>query len=105
MAKFYGKIGFVSPAEVEPGIWEEQIVELQYYGDLTRNTSRFQPSGGVNDNITVSNNISIIADPYANENFQYMRYVEFMGAKWKITNAEVQYPRIILTVGGVYNGQ
>ena len=103
MAKFYGKIGFVKTVEVEPGLWEEQIIERPYYGDLTRNTSRFQSSGGVNDNINISNNISVIADPYANENFQHMRYVEFMGTKWKITNAEVQYPRILLTAGGVYN--
>lgn len=104
MAKFCGKIGFVKTVEVEPGVWEEQVTNILYYGDVTRNTSRFQQSGGVNDDINISNNISIIADPYANENFQYMRYVEFMGTKWKITNAEVQYPRILLTLGGVYNG-
>lgn len=105
MAKFYGNIGYIETVEVEPGLWEEQIIERPYYGDLTRNTSRFQSSGGVNDDINISNNISILADPYANENFQHMRYVEFMGAKWKITNAEVQYPRILLTTGGVYNEQ
>ena len=104
MAKFYGKIGYVNTVEVEPGIWEEQITERTYYGDLTRNISKFQSSGGVNDDINISNNISIVADPYANENFQYMRYVEFMGAKWKITNVEVQYPRLLLSIGGVYNG-
>lgn len=104
MAKFCGNIGYIETVEVKPGIWEEQIVERLYYGDLTRNTARFQSSGGVNDDINVSNNISIIADPYANENFHHMRYVEFMGAKWKITNVEVQFPRLILTVGGVYNG-
>lgn len=104
MAKYYGKIGYINTVEVEPGIWEEQIVERQYYGDLTRNVSRYQTSGGVNDDINISNNISIVADPYANENFQHMRYAEFMGAKWKITNVEIQYPRIILTIGGVYNG-
>lgn len=105
MAKFYGNIGYINTMEVEPGYWEEQIIERPYYGDLTRNTSRYQSSGGVNDDINISNNISILADPYANENFQHMRYVEFMGTKWKITNVEVQYPRIILTVGGVYNGE
>ena len=104
MAKFYGKIGYIETKEIEPGIWDEQLTEHSYYGDLIRNTSRFQPSGGINDDINISNSISIIADPYANQNFQHMRYVEFMGAKWKITNVDVQYPRIILTVGGVYNG-
>lgn len=105
MAKFYGNIGYIETVEVEPGIWEEQIVERPYYGDLTRNISKFQPSGGVNDDINISNTISIVADPYANENFQHMRYVEFMGTKWKITNVEVNYPRLILTAGGVYNGE
>lgn len=105
MAKFYGVVGFVETVEIEPGVWEEQNVERPYYGDVTRNTSRFQSSGGVNDDINVNNNISIVADPYANENFQHMRYVEFMGTKWKISNIEVQYPRLLLTIGGVYNGE
>lgn len=104
MAKFCGKIGYVKTVEVEPGVWDEQVVERLYYGDLTRNTRRFQQSESVNDDINISNNISILADSYANENSQHMRYAEFMGAKWKITNVEVQYPRLLLTVGGVYNG-
>lgn len=104
MAKFYGNVGYVKTIEIKPGVWDEQATEKPYYGDITRNTSRFQSSGGVNDDININNIISIVADPYANENFQYMKYVEFMGAKWKITNAEIQYPRIILTIGGVYNG-
>ena len=105
MAKYYGNIGFTETVEVEPGLWEEQIIERPYYGDLTRNTSRYQQSDGVNDDINIGNDISIVADPYANENFHHMRYVEFMGTKWKITNVEVKYPRLLLTVGGVYNGE
>lgn len=104
MAKFYGNIGYVETVEVEPGIWDETIVEYPYFGDLIRNTSQSQPSGGVNNNINISNSISIVADPYANENFHHMKYVEFMGTKWNITNVEPKYPRLILTVGGVYNG-
>ena len=104
MAKFYGNVGYIETVEIEPGIWEEQITERPYFGDVFRNTSRSQSSGEVNDDINVNNNISILADPYANENFQYMKYVVFMGTKWKITNAEIQYPRIILSLGGVYNG-
>lgn len=104
MAKFYGKVGYIKSVEVRPGIWDNQVTERSYYGDVTRNTSRFQSTGEVNDDVNINNNISIIADPYANENFHYMRYVEFMGAKCKITNVEIKYPRIILTIGGVYNG-
>ena len=104
MAKFYGTIGYGKPVETSPGVWENQITERMYSGDLIRNSRRLQSSGNVNDNINISNQISIIADPYANENFHLMKYASFMGTKWKITDVEVQYPRLILTVGGVYNG-
>lgn len=103
MAKFFGKVGYIDTVESEPGYWEEKAIEREYYGDITRNTSRYQNGGQVNDNIVINNILSIVADPYANKNFQHMRYVKWMGAKWKITNVEVQYPRIILTLGGVYN--
>ena len=103
MAKFYGKIGFAETVETAPGVWEEVIVEYSYYGDLMRNISKSQPSGGVNNDINVANSISIVADPYANKNFHQMKYAEFMGTKWNITNVEVQYPRLILTIGGVYH--
>lgn len=100
MAKFYGNIGFLDTIETDPGVWEETYTVKPYYGDLVRNTSRWQSSDKVNDNITINNSISIVADPYASENFQKMRYVEFLGTKWKIESAEVQYPRIILSIGG-----
>lgn len=104
MAKFYGNIGFAETVETEPGVWVEEMTVRTYYGDLVRNTRRLENSGGVNDNVNISNDISIIADPYANHNFHSIRYIEFMGAKWKVSNIEVQHPRLILTIGGVYNG-
>lgn len=103
MAKFYGVIGFAETVETKPDVWEEQLTERPYYGDLLQNTSRFQATEHLNDDLTIANRVSIVADPFANQNFHLMRYVEFMGAKWKITNVDVQYPRIILTIGGVYN--
>lgn len=103
MAKFFGKIGYIDTVESEPGYWEEKAIEREYYGDITRNTSRYQQDGHVNEDIVVNNVLSIVADPYANKNFQHMRYVEWMGAKWKISNVEVQYPRLLLTLGGVYH--
>lgn len=105
MAKFYGKIGYASTVETKPGVYEEQIIERSYYGDLIRNTRRLQSADQVNDDINISNEISIVADPYATNNFHTMRYAVFMGTKWKISNVEVSYPRLILTLGGVYNGQ
>lgn len=104
MAKYYGKIGYAETAETNPGVWTEQIIERSYYGDMIRNTRRLQSAEQVNDNINIANDLSIIADPYAINNFHSMRYAEFMGAKWKISNVEVQYPRLILTLGGLYNG-
>lgn len=103
MAKFCGKIGYIKTVETEPGIWEETIIEKTYYGDLTKNTSRSQVSSSTNDDITITNSISIVADPFACENFQHMRYVEFMSNKWKISNVEVAYPRILLSLGGLYH--
>jgi len=105
MAKFYGKIGFLDTTETEPGVWEETYITKSYYGDLVRNNSRWKSSDKLNDDITINNSISIVADPYASENFQKMRYVEFLGTKWKIESAEVQYPRIILSIGGEWHEQ
>ena len=107
MAKWFGNVGYAETIEtpVNSGVWVETITERPYYGDTIRNTRLLQSSGELNDNVNVSNQISIVADPFANQNFHAMRYAEFMGNKWKITNVEVQYPRLILTLGGIYNGQ
>lgn len=104
MARFCGLIGYVLTVETEPGIYEEEEIVNEYFGDIIRNSRRLQTTNKVNDDINISNQISIIADPFANQNFHAMKYVEYMGAKWKITDVEVQYPRLILSVGGVYNG-
>lgn len=103
MAKWFGVIGYAEAVETKPGVWKDKIIERNYYGDLIRNTRRLQSSDQVNDDVNIANEISIVSDPYANANFHSMRYVEFMGAKWKITNVEVQYPRLKLTLGGVWN--
>lgn len=103
MAKFYGSIGYVTTVETRPGVWEEQVTERNYSGDLLQNRHMVQNADQLNDNINIANEISIVADPYANGNFYAMRYVVFMGAKWKITNVRVVYPRLILTIGGVYH--
>lgn len=104
MAKYHGMIGYADTVLTRPGVWEEKIIEKEHVGDLLKNYVRHESSGGVNDNITVSNNISIVANAYAKEHFHQMRYATFMGAKWKIINVDVQHPRLILTLGGVYNG-
>ena len=96
MGKFYGSIGYAETVETSPGVWVEQITERKYYGDVNRDSRRLQSANQL---------ISIVADPYAYNHFHSMRYVEFMGAKWKVSTVEPKPPRLILTLGGLYNGQ
>lgn len=104
MAKFYGKIGYTETRETRPGIFEDAITERNYYGDVIRNARRLESGESVNDNVVINNSLSIVADPYAYSHFFAIRYVQWMGVFWKVTNVEVQSPRLILTIGGVYNG-
>ena len=105
MAKFYGVIGYADTRETAPGVWSEEINERNYSGDVIKNTRRWQTGENLNDNLVINNTISILADPFVYQNFHAMRYVKWMGASWKITNVEVQSPRLLLTIGGVYNGE
>ena len=108
MAKFFGIIGFVDTIEdpENPGVWVENTVEKEYRGEFYKVSRRLQTSSNsVNDNITISNEISIVADPYANDNMYAMRYVIFRGTKWKIASVDVEYPRLKLSIGGIYNGK
>lgn len=105
MAKWHGTIGYIKPVQESPGVYTESITERDYYGDIIRNSRGWSnPSEGTNDNLTLNNQISVIADSFATTNSGYMKYVIVMGAKWKITNIEIQYPRLLLTIGGLYNG-
>lgn len=104
MAKFYGVIGYAESEETTPGVWEERITERYYYGDIIRNIRNLENSEHLNDNIKVSNQISILADPYAIQNFHAIRYAEFMGVKWKVSSVDVQSPRLLLSLGDLYNG-
>ena len=103
MTRWCGVIGYAETLEIEPGVWSEEFTERKYYGDLLRNSRRLQGSQQVNDDITISNKISILADPYAVQHFHAIRYAELFGTKWKVSSVEVQYPRLILELGGVYN--
>lgn len=109
MAKFFGMIGFAVGAregtgENEGVITEQPVVERAYYGDVLQVSRRFENGSDINDNLQISNRISIVADAYAEQHFFAMKYVSWMNALWKVSNVEVQRPRLILTIGGVYNG-
>ena len=105
MAKFFGKIGYAETVETSQSVWEEQITDVSYFGDVLSNRVRRESGQGINDNTNVNNRISIVADEKALKSFHLMRYVEWMGTKWKISSVEVQRPRLILTLGGVYNDE
>lgn len=104
MAKFYGEIGYGESVEKAPGVWEDVIVEHKYYGDVVKNTRKLSSGDEVNSDITVGNSISIVADSYANEHFFAIRYIKWAGALWTVSDVEVQSPRLILRLGGVYHG-
>jgi hypothetical protein len=106
MAKFFGAIGYGATVETpaESGVYVDQIVERSYYGDVLRNTRRLESGAKVNDNIAVSNSISVVADAYATENFTAIRYIRWLGTLWTVNTVEVQRPRLLLELGGVYNG-
>lgn len=104
MSKFYGPIGYITQKEISPGVWDEVVVEKSYRGDILQDTRRWQVSEHKNDNLTISNYLSIIADPFAYENSSTIRYVSWLGVRWKVDKIEIQRPRLILTLGEVYNG-
>lgn len=105
MSKYFGKIGYGVAEETRPGVYEPQITEREYYGDIVRNTRRYENGGKVVDDLNINMTLSIVADPFAYQNFHQLKYAEYMGARWKATSVEPQYPRLIITLGGVYNGE
>lgn len=105
MPKFCGVIGYALTKETSPGIFEETIIEKRVQGEMVANRRGYSDSTSVNPDITISNRVSIIADSYAREHFYSIRYIEFMGVKWRIGDAEIAPPRIILSLKERYNEQ
>ena len=105
MARFAGKIGFAHTVESkdEPGSWADEIVEKTYYGDINRRTFRNKSANSINDNLTISSEVSVVADLFASDNYHLVRYVEYRGVKWKVSSVDLQPPRLILTLEDVYN--
>ncbi len=105
MARFYGYVGFIETVDDGTGIWEERETVRPYYGDVSRNIRRWDhQQNATADNLQLNNTISILADAFAYENLEAMRWVEYNGTKWRVTSAELNYPRITLFFGGVWNG-
>ena len=103
MAKFYGEIGFAISKETAPGVCTDTIERRFYYGEVNSSHIRTTNGTSINDNVNVSDEISIVSDPFANEHYFSMKYVTYMGVKWKVENISVQFPRLVLSLGGMYN--
>ena len=105
MTKWFGKVRYSETVETVPGRWESVDTTREYFGDVKRNSTRWAGNpNSVNDDLTINTQISIVADPFALDKFYSMKWIEYMGSKWKITNVEPQFPRLVITLGGVYNG-
>lgn len=106
MARYSGEVGFGFTKEdpLGSGKWVTEIVEKAVKGDISRSMQNQDGSSSVNPNLTLSNTISVVASTYALENYQAIRYVVWRGARWIVTSVEVRRPRLILTLGEVYNG-
>lgn len=105
MSRFYGTVGYITTEETRPGIYEEREVQRCYFGDIIKPKTSWQQGMGINDNLNLSVEISIMADPYAYDHFSEIKYVECMGTKWKVNSAIPDRPRISLFLGGLWNGQ
>lgn len=105
MAKYFGHIGFseTQESETSPGIWEEVVTERPYYGDELKLTKRWQTTQQVNDNVDINHELSIVSDPFALNAIDRIKYVTWRGGKWKVNSIRVEFPRLILSIGGVYN--
>lgn len=105
MSKYYGLIGFAIQEKTVPGVCRERIEEHPYRGELLENSRKWEAGEGVNDDLNIANKISIIADDFAARNFYLIRYVTYRGVRWKVRSVDVSYPRLYLSIGGVYNEQ
>ena len=102
MAKYYGNIGFATQVETKPGIWEDVIVDRPYKGDVLRSGRRFDSGESINDNLSITNQFSIVSDAFLYSHIPAMRYLEYLGSKFKITSIEIDRPRVTIGVGGAY---
>jgi hypothetical protein len=104
MPKCSGVIGYALAGETQPGVWSENTVERTYYGEVVRDNRRVVDQGEINGSVNINNNISVVSNKFMLDNMAFMRYISFANSKWKITSVDIRPPRIIITLGGLYNG-
>ena len=104
MTRCSGIIGYALAVETQPGVWEESITDKPYFGEVVRDNRKVVDQTQINNSINISNNISVVSNKFMLENMAFMRYITFMKSKWNITSVDIKPPRIIITMGGLYNG-
>lgn len=104
MAKFFGQVGFGFTHETTPGVWVDQTIEKDYFGDIQNLVNRYTEGESINDNLRLTNTISIVSDPFAYHHYQHIKYVKWLDAIWKVSSVEVKHPRLLLQISEVYNG-
>lgn len=104
MTKYAGLVGYATQEEIRPGVWSDTITEVFMRGDVLRLAGSHSSGEKVNDDLTLQNRISLIGSPYAYKNFLNIKYVTYMGVRWKVLGVEVPRPRLIISLGGVWNG-
>lgn len=105
MGRYYDVVGYVYNEETSPGVYSGVVIdERKYYGDVKNIAHKWEKSENLNDNLIVTQDISIMADAFAYTHFSAIKYLRWMGAYWKVAAVRVERPRLILSLGGVYNG-
>ena len=105
MAKFSGKIGFVQTVETSPGVWTDQVIEKSYKGDLLKRYISWRSSDEINPDFSINNQVSVVADSYILENTEYMKYIVLNNTKWQISSIDIDRPRLIISLGGLYRNE
>lgn len=105
MPRCSGVIGYALAEETQPGVWTEDVIEKKYYGDIVRDNRKVIDQGVINGSFNINNNISVISNKFMLDNMAFMRYISFANSKWKINSVDIKPPRIIITLGGLYNGK
>jgi hypothetical protein len=110
MSKYAGLVGYVTQEESVPGVWSQVEKTSTMKGDIIRQSStngngaRISDTGKINDDISLSHRVSLLGDAYAFNNYYAIKWIKIDGHKWQVTSVELQRPRIIITVGGLWNG-
>ncbi len=104
MAKYAGLVCYVTQEEKVPGVWTPLENPVLMKGDIIRQSSNYQDNGKINSDISLNHRVSLVGDAYAFDNYYNIKWIMLDGRKWEVTSVEIQRPRIIVSIGGLWNG-